>query len=139
MKILKSIEKLAVDSNAILSAIIGGSSRVIFLKSEGTAFYTTFFNFKEVEKYIPRLSSRKNIPIEDLLLALSMLPVIVCDEEFYKTKIGKAKLLLRERDPDDRHLLALAFELGCPIWSNDRDFEGLGIRVYGTPDLLKGA
>ncbi len=40
-------------------------------------------------------------------------------------------------DPDDIHLLALALKLNCPIWSNDKDFEGLGVEVYSTLDLIR--
>lgn len=137
MKILKNLEKLAVDANPILSAIIGGNAKEVFLKAEGTSFYATIFNFKEVEWYIPVFSAKRGIPVEDLYLALSTLPLFVCDEDFYKEKIKEAKRLIEKRDPDDIHLLALALKLKCPIWSNNRDFEGLGVDIYGTLDLIK--
>ena len=137
LKILKSLEKLTVDANPILSALIGGSARDVFLKADNTSFYTTAFNFKEVERYIPFFSSKKDIPAEDLYLALSTLPLFVCDEIFYMDKIKKAKTLIEKRDPGDFHLLALALKLKCPIWSNDKDFEGLGIDIYRTFDLIK--
>lgn len=136
MKTLKGLEKLAVDSNPILSAIIGGSARAVFL-SDGIAFYTTSFNFREVEKYIPQLSLKRGISTEDLYLALSLLPLAIYEEDFYMSKLRQAKKLIGERDPDDCHLLALALKLNCPVWSNDRDFEGLGIRVYSTTDLIR--
>lgn len=137
MKILKSIERLAVDANPILSAIIGGNARIVFIKSESIAFYTTTFNYREVEKYIPILASKKDIPIDDLYLTLSMLPLNVCDYNFYNDKVKQAKELIEKRDKDDIHLLALAIKLGCPIWSNDKDFGGLGIEIYSTLDLIK--
>ncbi len=138
MKILKGIEKLAVDANPILSAIIGGNARIVFLTAEKISFFTTAFNFKEVEKYIPVLASKRNIPLENLYMALSLLPISVCDEEFYKNKIRQAKRMIDKIDPDDIHLLALALKLNCPVWSNDKDFEGLGVKVYGTLELIKG-
>lgn len=137
MKILKGIEKLAVDANPILSAIIGGNARAVFL-TENTVFYTTAFNFKEVEKYIPMLASKRDIPMEDLYMALSMLPLSVCDTEFYKNRINQAKKIIEKRDPNDVHLLALALKLDYPIWSNDTDFRGLGIKVYSTLELVRG-
>ena len=138
MKILKGIEKLAVDANPILSAVIGGSAGSVFLKAGHIAFYTTAHNYKEIEKYIPRLASRRSIPIEDLYLALSMLQISVCDTDFYKSKMIQARRMLYKRDPDDIHLLALSLKLECPIWSNDRDFEGLGMELYSTLDLIRG-
>lgn len=137
MKILKNLEKLAVDANPILSALIGGSAREIFLKAETTSFYTTEYNFREVEKYIPILSEKRKISVEDLYLSLSITPLLVCEDNFYKSKISRAKTLIEKRDPHDIHLLALALKLECPIWSNDKDFEGLGIQVYRTVDLIK--
>ena len=138
MKILKDIEKLAVDANPILSAIIGGNARTVFLAAENISFYTTVFNFKEVERYIPIIASKRNIPLENLYMALSLLPISVCDEEFYKNKINQAKRMIDKIDPDDVHLLALALKLNCPIWSNDKDFEGSGVKVYRTLELIRG-
>ncbi len=137
MRILKGIEKLAVDANPILSAMIGGNARAVFLKADNVSFYTTIFNFREVEKYIPILASKRHIPLDDLYMALSSLSVSVCDIEFYKDKINKAKSMVGDRDLDDIHLLALSLRLSCPVWSNDRDFEKLVIKVYTTLDLLR--
>lgn len=137
MKILKDIEKLVVDANPILSAIIGGKARSVFLDADHISFYTTLFNFKEVEKYIPILASKRSLPLDDLYLALSTLPISVCDVEFYKETLKKATSLIGDRDPDDIHLLGLALKLSCPIWSNDRDFDDVGIKIYSTLALIR--
>ena len=137
MRILKDIEKLAVDANPILFAIIGGKARSVFLDVDHISFYTTLFNFKEVEKYIPALASKRLLPIDDLYLALSTLPILVCDVEFYKDTLKKAESLIGDRDADDIHLLSLALKLSCPIWSNDRDFDDVGIKVYSTLTLIR--
>lgn len=126
-----------MDANPLLSAVIGGKARDVFLADRNVSFYTTAFNFKEVEKYIPVLSVKRSVPAEDLYLALSMLPLCLCEEEFYGTKIKKAYSLIGKRDPDDVHLLALSLELGCPVWSNDSDFKNCGVEVYTTLDLLR--
>ena len=137
MRILKDIEKLVVDANPILSAIIGGKARSVFLNAAHISFYTTLFNFKEVEKYIPVLASKRSLYLDDLYLALSTLPISVCDVEFYRDILKKAESLIGERDSDDIHLLGLALKLSCPIWSNDRDFDDVGIKIYSTLALIK--
>jgi len=137
LRILKSIEKLAVDANPILSAIIGGKARTVFLNTDYISFYTTVFNFKEIQKYIPILALNRNLMVDDLYMALSTLPVYVRDVESYKDTLRTAKSMMKERDPDDVHLLGLALKLACPIWSNDKDFEGLGIKVYTMLDLIR--
>lgn len=137
MKTLKSIGKLAADANPMLSAIIGGKARDVFQSFQNTAFYTTEFNFKEVEKYIPVLSAKREIQLDDLYLALSMLPVSICNQDFYRSKLKQAEKLIGERDASDIHLLSLSLKIGCSIWSNDKDFDGLGIEVFTTLDLIK--
>ena len=67
-----------------------------------------------------------------------MLPVSVFEEEFYKNKMKRAERMIGKRDRDDVYLLALAIKLNCPIWSNDKDFEGLRMKVYTTLDLIAG-
>ena len=137
MRILKGIEKLAVDANPILCALIGGKARSVFIDADHISFYTTLFNFKEVEKYIPTLASKRTLPLDDLYLALYTLPISVCDVEFYKDTLKKAERLIGERDLDDIHLLGLALKLSCPIWSNDKDFDGVGIEIYSTLALIR--
>jgi len=137
LRILKGIEKLAVDANPILSAIIGGKARSVFLEADHISFYTTLFNFREVEKYIPILAAKRSLPLNDLYLALSTLPISVCDVEFYKDTLKKAERLIGDRYPDDIHLLALALKISCPIWSNDRDFDDIRIKIYSTLALIR--
>jgi predicted nucleic acid-binding protein len=137
LKTLTSTEKLAVDANPILSAIIGGNARTVFLSAKGTTFSTTTMNYREVEKYIPVLASKRRLPIADLYMALSMLPLNVCEPSFYSDSLNTAKRMIRGRDPDDIDLLALALKLACFIWSNDKDFEGFKVPCYTTLDLLR--
>ncbi len=137
MRILKDIEKLAVDANPILSAVIGGKARSVFLHADHISFYTTLCNFKEVEKYIPVLASKRYLPLDDLYLALSTLPISVCDVEFYKDTLKKAESLIGDRDPDDIHLLGLSLRLCSPIWSNDKDFDDVGVKIYSTLALSR--
>ena len=40
------------------------------------------------------------------------------------------------RDPDDWPTLALAFKLGVPIWSQDKDFSATGVEVVTAGELL---
>lgn len=94
-------------------------------------------NFKKVEKYMPTLAYRRSLPLGDLYLALSTLPISVYDVDFYKDTLKKAEKLIGERDPDDIHLLGLALKLSCPIWSNDRDFDDVGITIYSTLAFIR--
>ena len=131
-----NLRKLAADSNVILSAVIGKAALQVFLRPE-IELITTQFNVLEVEEYIPRLASKYGLDERSLLLQLKMLPLVVFDEKHYYSHIPQATRLLKERDPDDVHLAALALKEEAPIWSNDRDFEKLSLQVYTTAQLLK--
>ena len=131
-----NLRKFAADSNVILSAVIGKAALQVFLRPE-IELITTRFNVLEVEEYIPRLASQYGLDERSLSLQLKMLPVVVFDEKHYHSHTAHATRLLKERDPDDVHLAALALKEEVPIWSNDRDFEKLSLKVYTTAQLLK--
>lgn len=97
---------------------------------------TTRFTLGEVHEYLPLLARERRLPIEEILTAFATLPVEVYERADYAAKIREAERRIAQRDPDDVDLLALALVLGFPIWSNDRDFQGTGVIVYSTRDLL---
>ena len=66
-----------------------------------------------------------------------MLPLTVYPERFYRDRLAEASRLIARRDPDDVHLLGLALKLGVPVWSNDRDLQGLPVEALTTAQLLK--
>jgi len=58
-------------------------------------------------------------------------------EQSYAPALSQARRLIGRRDPEDIDILALALHFEIPIWSNDRDLEGVGIEQYTTATLLK--
>ena len=134
--ISESLKRIAADSNVILSAVIGKAVLQIFVRPE-IEFVTTLFNLLEVEEYLPRLASRYELEERLLVWQFKMLPLHSFSEKHYKSHFSKAQKLLKERDPDDIHLAALALKENIPIWSNDKDFEKLSIPVYTTAQFLK--
>lgn len=58
-------------------------------------------------------------------------------EDRYADSIPEAQNRMKDRDPDDAKLFALALHLGIPIWSNDRDFEIAGVQVFTTSMLMQ--
>ena len=131
-----NLKKVAADSNVILSAVIGKAALQIFIQPD-IEFITTRFNLQEVEEYIPRLAAKYHLDERVLLWQLKMLPLHSFAELDYKSHFSSAEKLLKDRDPDDIHLAALALKEKVPIWSNDRDFEKLSIPVYTTAQFLK--
>ncbi|MBI4398733.1 MAG: PIN domain nuclease [Candidatus Omnitrophica bacterium] len=130
------LKKAAVDSNVVLSAVIGKSALRIFTHPDILPI-TTEFNMKEVEEYLPYFSSKYRMNETALLWQLKMLPMESFPEKYYKNYWAQAEKLLQGRDPDDIHLAALALKENIPIVSNDKDFEQCSILVYTTAGFLK--
>ena len=134
--ISENLRKVAADSNVILSAVIGKAALPIFIQPD-IEFITTQFNLQEVEEYLPRLAAKYHLDERGLLWQLKMLPIINFSESYYKSRFSDAERLLKDRDPDDVHLAALALKENVPLWSNDRDFKKLSIPVHTTAQFLK--
>jgi len=137
LKILKNIEKITVDANPILSGLIKGVASRVFWSPKIKEFATTEFTFNEVRKYIPILANKAGIKEEIIILDLSLLPIKIYQKDFYKDKINKAKELIEKRDPKDVDILALTLKLQIPLWTNDKDFNEIGINNIPTAQLLK--
>ena len=109
----ESSKRAAADSNVILSAVIGKAALRIFTHP-GIEFITTQFNLLEVGEYLPRLAPKYELDEKQLLWQFKMLPLQVVPEKRYKSHWAKARRLLKDRDPDDIHLAALALKEKVP-------------------------
>jgi predicted nucleic acid-binding protein len=91
----------------------------------------------EVQEYVSTLARKKRLPLDVLLLALAVLPVIVVERADYERKLPEAARRLGYRDPDDVDVLALALHLSVPVWSNGDDFREARVEWFTTAALLK--
>ena len=129
-------EPVIVDANPIISALLGGSARRVILAAKFT-FYSTQNTLFEAEKYLPWLSAKLDRSELDLFREFELLPIIACQPARYESQLARANRLIGPRDPRDVPILALALELGFPLWTEDHDFDGIpGISVRRTADLL---
>lgn len=126
--------RLVVDANVILSAVIGGRAADLMWKTR-SELVTTAHTVQEVARYLPTLADKAGISLEVALGALRLLPITAHRRSLYGDRVAQARDLIESRDPDDVDLLALALKLKSPIWTNDRDFQGLGVEVYTTAQL----
>jgi len=129
--------KLAADANVLLSVVLGGRAGLIATHRKIEGIFTTHQTFAEVEEYAPLLSRKRRLPLDNVLLAVTALPVSIVGREVYSRSIGRATRLMGRRDPDDVGLLALALHLKIPVWSNDDDFRVTGVEWYTTAQLLR--
>lgn len=113
---------VAVDANIILSALLGGKPSSILFDPR-FKFITTEFTIQEVEKYLPRLGKKLEIPAKNFKALLSKIPLKIYPRKFYQDYLTGANEVMRDIDLKDAEILALALKCNNYLWSQDKDFE----------------
>jgi predicted nucleic acid-binding protein len=136
LPILKKPEKLVVDANPILSALLGGKAKRLFFEAGIAEFAVVESVLAEVQAYVPKMAQKLGVSHEFLFYALELLPLTVCAPKIYRRSLQKAKMQIAHRDPRDVDVLALALALERPLWTNDKDFDDTMAQVLTTAELL---
>lgn len=127
---------IVVDAQPFFSALLGGAARRIFFNPR-FRFVTTEFTLDEIRKYVPFISEKSGVAAAEVSVALELLPVSVFQQPYYKGEIPDAEKLIGARDPKDVDILALTLAMHAPLWTEDKDFDGIsGISVIRTKDLI---
>ena len=129
-------ERLVVDANPILAALLGGMARRIFFETDIQEFAVPEATIAEVRGFLPRAALKVGVGRTALEYALDLLPLRHYTTRAYRRSIAEARRRINKRDPKDVDVLALTLHLGLPLWSNDRDFEEAGINCLTTARLL---
>lgn len=79
------------------------------------------YDADEVTEYLSEMAEKYELPVELVRLQWKLLSVRLHSEQEYKSHLAETLVELKNRDPEDAHVLALAKLQGLPIWSNDRD------------------
>jgi predicted nucleic acid-binding protein len=129
------IDAVVADANVLLAATSGRAALRVITALRVTV-HVTEWSVAEIGEYLPYFARRYGISQEVIEIAWRLLPKTVHPFEDCSAQYAQAALDLAKRDPEDAHALALARSLRLPLWSNDKDLRGLGVRVYPTVELL---
>ncbi|MGH7882442.1 MAG: PIN domain-containing protein [Candidatus Dormibacteraceae bacterium] len=124
------------DANVIISALIRGRARLIFETSLNLRCLSPITVAEEVAEHLPRVAAKAKINMELALRALGAIPVEWQSPAIYEPFREAALARIASRDPEDWPVVALALATDLPIWSQDKDFEIIGLPVYTTGRLL---
>ena len=130
------IAGVVADANVLLSAIVGKSAMRVFTEF-AIQVHATQFNADEVTEYLPEMAHKYKLPVELVILQWKLLPVRLHREEDYKAYLRGALAELKNRDPEDAHVLALAKSVRLSIWSNDRDLANVTVECLTTAKLRR--
>lgn len=127
---------IVVDTNIILSALLGGKPSVILFDGR-FQFATTHFTLNEAKKYLPRLARKIGVAEEKLTRLLDELPIQIYSRNFYRDKLRAARKMMDHIDSKDTEILALAIKMGIFIWSQDKHFDKAGYsKILKTYDFI---
>ena len=131
--------KLVVDTNVLFSFFKKESeTKKLILNFEILELATPSFCIDELEEHkerICRKSRLSNSEYEEVLNALLIFVKVFSLSE-YKDFLLDAKNT--SPDPDDVDFVALALNLDCAIWSNDKGLKQQSVvKVFSTSELIK--
>ena len=98
------------------------------------SFFSPQICFDDAHKYLPPLLEKKGESadlfysfLEEFKALVSAIP-----ENEYQHLELPARTRISDVDEDDWPIVACAMLLNCPIWTEDRDFFGIGIPVWNS-------
>lgn len=131
-----STKNLVIDANIVFAILLTkGKTDELFFESPWNFFVPPLL-FEEIERYV-RYLLKKSKRVEEefweikerVLQKVCILPV---DELFFQMAADFSP------DIDDIEFLALALQLKCPLWSNDRRLKEQDVvQVFSTEELLR--
>jgi predicted nucleic acid-binding protein len=135
--------RLVVDTNVIISALLKDDSITSkLLRSNACSYYYPWDGLIEIDYYREYIIAKRSKYIQassfEHALQFVLGSIIIVPSEMYTSRMKEAFGLMKDRDPKDTPFLALALQLGSPLWSNDKHFNDLQeIVVYSTGSLIE--
>lgn len=130
---------LVLDANILLRAVLG--RRVITILetyTDSCHFLAPEIAFNDVRTHLPDILAKRGLSgetaaqlIDDVLGRLPGLVTPIA-HQVYADGEAEARRRLEGRHEADWPFVALALTLGCPIWTEDRDFFGSGVATWTT-------
>lgn len=132
----QKLKALILDANILIRGVLGKKVHSLLIQySNQVAFYTPEVCFQDAEKYLPIiLGKHPNIDVElamDILKQMSQI-VYPIGQNLYSSFEVEAKRRIAMKDENDWPIVATALFLSCPIWTEDKDFFGIGIATWQT-------
>ena len=126
--------KFVIDTSIVFSLFKSDSFTIQLLSKYNFELFAPKELIDELSKYCDLICSKSNVSKEKFLSDVKRLPELVELKTPSQSSISKADRLILHKS--DVPFLALAIELGIPIWSNDTHFkEQCEVKVFTTEEL----
>lgn len=129
---------LVLDANVLIRAVLGPRVRELIFRNAGNvSFFTPCVCLDDARKYLPEILVARQVdpaPAMNLLEGIAQ-HVQILEYEWLEDFEQTARERMQKRDLDDWPVLAAALALGCPIWTHDADFFGVGVVTWSTQHI----
>jgi predicted nucleic acid-binding protein len=126
---------LVLDANILIRAVLGKRVGQPIEQYVGDVdLFAPDTAFVEAEEHLPQLCTKRGLPLDKAMAVYDSLCTLVEElpEPMYSKQEAEARARIERRDADDWPVIACALTLGCPIWTEDRDFFGAGVPTWTT-------
>lgn len=128
---------IVLDANVLMRAVLGRRVLDLLLTfAPQTSFLAPEVAFDDVRRHLAAVLAKRGqlAALQPALDKLESLRTVVQPMAAAQYEGMKAAALARigPRDPDDWPVLACALVAKCPIWTEGRDFFGVGLATWTT-------
>ncbi len=129
---------LVIDANILFSALIKNSQTANLVFNQNLKLYTSEFivdEFLKYQQFIQEKMSRSENDYIQIMHLLKDIITVIPQEEYNRFMKGAKDI---SPDENDIAYIALALELKCGIWSNDKKLKKqVKVKVYSTDEVMK--
>lgn len=131
-------KRLVLDANILIRGCLGLRVRSLIAAYAGQVdFFVAEPNVTEASGYIAELASKRGLNQQICQDAFLSLMAVVQQVASHLIEPARQEALERIRDPADWPALALALQLECGVWTEDRDFFGTGVATWTTATVQR--
>ena len=129
---------VVLDANILIRFAIGRQvARLLATYAVSVDFLAPDTVFVEAKRNLPTILRARGHPAVGEAATLAALDaaadiITAVPASSYEPMRAAALARIGPRDPDDWPVLACALLLNCPIWTEDRDFFGVGVPIWTT-------
>lgn len=131
--------QIVLDANILVRATLGVRVRELIERYAAQVdLFAPDVAFAEAEEYLPELYTKRGLSPRLAREVYERVSAIVQELPlpFYLGRENDARARIGRRDPEDWPVLACALVLDCPVWTEDVDFFGTGVRTW-TSDRVE--
>lgn len=129
---------IVLDTNILVRAVLGHKVSSLLEKYvDNCQFFTPDNCYQELECQLPRILEKRKVQSDEssqTIDALGKIVIPIPEEDYIEYK-DKAQRRIKARDPKDWEVVALAMQFDCPIWTEDKDFFGIGIATWNSQNV----